>query len=145
LEECPHQSETNKEIAVGIARRGIIGIGASPGRVEMFGFYENSGLADAPVDEEIEIRIIAYFFLVLREELGYDGIIIVREVFCEIIEGDTGLQVERFFEKVVGKVQGVSGDKIGDIEDFVALIYFLIEERVVESEFPKLEFLFYFK
>ena len=75
----------------------------------MFYFKENTGLTDSGVDKEIDHRKLPYFSGILHESFGQDRIVIVGEIFSEVIEGKTGLQVQCFFEKIIGVIQRVSG------------------------------------
>ena len=76
----------------------------------MFGFEEDAALANSGVDKEIEIGKITDFLLVLYEEIRHDWIVTVGVVFREVVEGYSGLQIERFGEEVIGKIECVAGN-----------------------------------
>lgn len=106
----------------------------------MFGFDKNATLFDPPVDEEIAVGKVADFLFALHKEFAHYWIVTVRIIFCKVIEGNSSLQIERFGEKVIGEIKCISGDELRYVENVVGLIYFLIKESIVESEFPELDF-----
>lgn len=130
LEEIPHQSEANHEIAIRIIGCGIEIITGHSG-IEMFRFEKNSGLANSGVNKEIDHWKIAYFSLILNKCFGGYRIIIVGVVFCKIVECKAGLEIQCFFEEIIGKVKRVSGDDLRHVENIVFLVYLLVKDSVI--------------
>ena len=101
LEEIPHQSETDHEIAVGIIWRGQEVIGFRHSGIEVFCFEKNTRLPDPCIDEEIEVCKVTNLFFLLYKKLGRYRIVVVCIKLSEIVERDAGLQIECFFEKII--------------------------------------------
>ena len=81
----------------------------------MFGFEEDAALANSGIDKEIEIGKVTDFLLVLHEEIRHDWIVTVGVVFREVVEGYSGLQIERFGEEVIGKIECVAGNNFWNV------------------------------
>ena len=111
----------------------------------MFGLNEDAASSDAGVDEEIEHGKGAYFLILLYKKLTDDGIVIVSVVLCEVIENDSGLQIQCAFEKIIVVIQCIPGDKIGNVEYVVVLVDLLVKQGVVKAKTPDFYFLVYFK
>ena len=110
LEKIPYESESYDEVAVWVIWCGVEFVFACPSGIEMFGFQKDAALADSGIDEEIEIGETSDFLFVLYKKIRYDRVVTVGVVFREIVECDSGLQIERLGEEIIRKIECVARD-----------------------------------
>ena len=75
----------------------------------MFRLEIDSGSLNPCINEKIKIWITSDFFFVLNEKLPDYRIVVIGQIFREIIERNSCLQKQGLLKQVIGIIKGVSG------------------------------------
>jgi hypothetical protein len=97
----------------------------------MFRYQVNSSSLNSSIEEKIEVGKIPNFFFVLNKKLANYRIIVICIIIGEIIKSHSRLKKQGFTKHIMGKVNRVSGQKLGNIENIILLTCFLVQKGIV--------------